>query len=50
MVFLGGIGKVEALSVHLEIVLILVVDGCTACAECTTGMENILGTPDGTPW
>jgi hypothetical protein len=23
---------------------------CTICAECTMGMEMILGTPDGTPW
>jgi hypothetical protein len=24
-------------------------DRCTVCAECTTGMEMALGTPDGTP-
>jgi hypothetical protein len=35
-------------SVHLEIVLISVLDGCTVCVECTMGMEIILGTPDGT--
>ena len=36
-------------SVCSEIVLILAQDRCTVCAECTTGMEIILGTPDGTP-
>jgi hypothetical protein len=49
MVLLGDVGQVEALSVRLEIVLILALDGCTVCAECTTGMKIILGTPDGTP-
>jgi hypothetical protein len=49
MVLLGDVGQVEALSVHLEIVLISALDGCTVCAECTIGMEIILGTPDGTP-
>jgi hypothetical protein len=36
-------------SVRLEIVLASTQDRCTVCAECTTGMEIILGTPDGTP-
>jgi hypothetical protein len=49
MVLLGDVGQVEALSVHLEIVLISALDECTVCAECTMGMEIILGTPDGTP-
>jgi hypothetical protein len=49
MVLLGDMGHVEALSVHLEIVLISALDGCTVCAKCTTGMQFILGTPDGTP-
>jgi hypothetical protein len=35
--------------VHLEIVLILVQDRCTVCAQCTTGMKMASGTPDGTP-
>jgi hypothetical protein len=48
MVLLGDVGQVEALSVHLEIVLISALDGCTLYAECTIGMEIILGTPDGT--
>jgi hypothetical protein len=30
-------------------VLALTQDRCTVCAECTIGMEIILGTPDGTP-
>jgi hypothetical protein len=33
----------------LEIVLISAQERCRACAECTTGMEIILGAPDGTP-
>jgi hypothetical protein len=33
----------------LEIVLISVKDRCMVCNECATGMEIILGTPDGTP-
>jgi hypothetical protein len=41
--------KCKLVSVHLETVLISALDRCTVCAECTTGMEIILGTPDGTP-
>jgi hypothetical protein len=33
---------------NLEIVLILMQDRCTVCAECTMGMEIFSGTPDGT--
>jgi hypothetical protein len=36
-------------SVRLEMVLILTQDSCTVCAECTTGLEIILDTTDGTP-
>jgi hypothetical protein len=36
-------------SVHLEIVLILMQDRCTVCAERTTGFEIILNTTNGTP-
>ena len=32
-------------SVHLEVVLVSVQDWCTVCAECTSGMEIIFGTP-----
>ena len=49
MLLLGDMGQVEAHLVYLEIVLISAQDRCTVCAECTTGMEIILGTPDGTP-
>ena len=35
--------------VHLEVVLVSAQDRCTVCADCTTGMKIILGTPDGTP-
>jgi hypothetical protein len=41
--------KWKLILVHLEIVLICAQDRCTDCGECTTGMEIILGTPDGTP-
>ena len=34
---------------HVEVVLVLAQDRCTFCAECTSGTEIILGTPDGTP-
>jgi hypothetical protein len=36
----------KLVSVHLEIVLVLVQDKCMVCAECTMGIEIILGTPD----
>ena len=35
--------------IHLEIVLVLVQDRCTVCAEHTIGSEIILDAPDGTP-
>ena len=38
--------KRDLVSIHLEIVLISAQDRCTVCAEWTTGMEIILGTPD----
>ena len=37
-------------SIRLEIVLVLVQDRCTVCAECTIGMEIVLDALDGTPW
>ena len=40
--------KWKLVSVCLEIVLISAQDRCTICAECTTGMEIVLGVPDGT--
>jgi hypothetical protein len=33
----------------LEIVLILMQDRCTVCAEHTIGLEIVLDAPDGTP-
>jgi hypothetical protein len=35
--------------VCLEIVLTLMQDGCTVCAERTVGSEIILDAPDGSP-
>jgi hypothetical protein len=35
--------------VHLEMVLVLVQDRCTVCAERIVGSEIILDAPDGTP-
>jgi hypothetical protein len=37
MVLLGDEGLVELCSVRLEIVLILMQDGCTVCTERTVG-------------
>jgi hypothetical protein len=39
----------KLVSVRLEIVLISTQDRCTVCAECTTGKEIALNTPDRTP-
>jgi hypothetical protein len=36
-------------SIHLEIVLILMQDRYTVCAKRTIGLEIILDAPDGTP-
>jgi hypothetical protein len=36
-------------SIHLEIVLILMLDRFTVCAEHTIGSEIIMDTPDITP-
>jgi hypothetical protein len=35
--------------VHSMTVLVSEQDGCMVCAKCTTGLEIILDTPDGTP-
>ena len=35
--------------IRLEIVLVLVLDMCTVCAERTIGSEIVLDAPDGTP-
>jgi hypothetical protein len=47
MEVLRDMGQVE--TVHLEIVLISMQDRCMVYAKCTTGLDIILGTPDGTP-
>ena len=49
MELLGDVGQVESRSVRLEMVLELVQDRCTVCAEHTIGSEIILDAPDGTP-
>jgi hypothetical protein len=36
-------------SIHLEILLILMQDRCTVCAEQTIGLEIIFDTANGTP-
>jgi hypothetical protein len=37
------------ISVHLELVLVVVQDRCTVCAKCTIGSEIALDALDGTP-
>ena len=49
MELLGDVGHVESRSVRLEMVLVLVQDRCTVCAERTIGSEIVLDAPDGTP-
>jgi hypothetical protein len=41
--------KWKLILVLLDIVLILTLDRCTVCIECTMGSEIILEAPDGTP-
>ena len=45
----GEVTRVESRSIHLEMVLVLVQDRCTVCAERTIGSEIVLDAPDGTP-
>ena len=49
MVLRGDEAQVKALSVQLEIVLILTQGRCIVCAEHTIGLEIILDAPDATP-
>ena len=49
MELLGDVGHVESRSVYLEMVLVIVQDRWTLCAEHTIGSEIILYAPDGTP-
>jgi hypothetical protein len=48
MVHQGVEAKLEAHSVHLEIVLTLMQERCTVYTDRTTGLELILDAPDGT--
>ena len=49
MELLGDVGYVESHLVCLDMVLVLVQDRCTVCAERTIGSEIILDAPDGIP-
>jgi hypothetical protein len=49
MVLLGDMGQVEALSVHVEIVLISAIRRRMVWTESTMSMEIILGTLDCIP-
>jgi hypothetical protein len=49
MILLGHEAQVEALLVCLAIVLILMQDRCTVCAEHTMGSEIVVDAPDETP-
>ena len=49
MELLGDVGLVESCSVCLEMVLVLMEDRCTVCAQCTIGSDIVLDAPYGTP-
>ena len=49
MELLGDLGQVESCLVRLEMLLVLVQERCTVCAEPTIGSKIILDAPDGTP-
>ena len=49
MELLGDVGHMESHLVRLEMVIVLVQERCTVCAERTIGSEIILDAPDGTP-
>ena len=49
MELIGDVGHVESGSIRLEMVLVLVQDRCTVCAERTIGSDIVLDAPDGTP-
>ena len=40
--------KWKVVSIHLEIVLMLMQDRCTVCVECMIGSNIVLDSPDGT--
>jgi hypothetical protein len=41
--------KWKLVYLHFKIVLASTQDRCTVCVKCTTGLELIFGTSDGTP-
>jgi hypothetical protein len=49
MVLLGDEAQVEARFVTFRDSVILTLDRCTICAECTIGSEIILDAPNETP-
>ena len=51
MELLGDVGHVESCSVHLEMVLVLVLvqDKSTVCAQRNIGSDIVSNAPDGTP-
>jgi len=49
MELLGDGVILNLVSVHLEMVFVLVQDRCMVCAKRTLGLEIVLDTPDGTP-
>ena len=49
MELLGDVAQVVARFGILEIVLILMQDWCTVCAERTIGSDVVWDAPDGTP-
>jgi hypothetical protein len=49
MVLLRDVSQVEACFGPFEIVLILMQDRYTVCAECAIGSEIVFGAPDETP-
>ena len=49
MELLVDVGHVESRLVCLEMVLVLVQDRCTVCAQRTIGPDVVLDAPDGNP-
>ena len=45
MVLLGNVGHVESHLFHLQMVLVLVQDGCTVCVKRTIGLDIVLTHP-----
>ena len=48
MEVLGDVGHVKSRSVRFEMVLVLVQEKCTVCAEPTIGSDILLDASDGT--